>query len=337
MNYLGSSRVITNSFANHGTAEDYAGAHKSNVSIVGSGRVIKIINRFVSHEDSINYNDYLNNKNYWQDGAYYNCVSITGKNVRMHYEELGGNQIWIETYFQSQKITLRFCHLDSVLVNVGDIIKSNQVFALQGNTGLILSNKDRSDITYGSHVHLEVTDINGTFLNPINFASGEYVTNYIEQSNSRDESKKQLQILVDKINIREKPSEISTDLGDVYYNEIYTILDETDSDIYTWYKITTSDGLTGFVANKKEDNWMNILIPNEEIQENNTSGQLEENNTSNEEVKESNTSNEEVKENNTSENQVDHDEGYELIFECKKEDYYYLKLYKNEKLYIKRS
>lgn len=336
MNYLGSSRVITNSFTNHGTAEDYAGDHKSDVSIVGSGRVVKIINRFVSYEDSINYNDYLNNKNYWQDGAYYNCISITGKSVRMHYEELGGNQIWIETYFQSQKITLRFCHLDSVLVNVGDIIKSNQVFALQGNTGLILSSKDRSNITYGSHVHLEVTDINGTFLNPRNFASGEYITNYIEQSNSRDESKKQIQILVDKINIREKPSEISTDLGDVYYNEIYTILDEIDSDIYTWYKISTNNGLTGFVANKKEDNWMNTLMPNEKTQ-------VEENNTSNQEktqTEESNSNREtaQVEENNSSnqEAEVDHKEEYELIFECKKEDYYYLKLYENEKLYIKR-
>lgn len=314
MNYLGSSRVITNSFSNHGTAEDYAGNHKSNISIIGSGRVVKIINRFVSHEDSINYNDYLNHKNYWQDGVYYNCISITGKSVKMHYEELGGNQIWIETYFQNKKIILRFCHLDSILVNVGDIVKSNQIFALQGNTGLVLSNKDRSDVTYGSHVHLEVIDANGTYLDPRNFALGKYITNYIEQSNSRDEAKKQIQILVDKINIREKPDETSTDLGDVYFNEIYTILDEIDSDVYTWYKITTNIGLTGFVANKKGDNWMNILIPKDTTQ-----------------PKENNTSNEET--------EVDHNEKeeYELIFECKKEDYYYLKLYENEKLYIKRN
>ena len=97
MNYLGSERVITNSFTSHNTAEDYAGNHKSNVSFNGYGKVIKIINYFHSHEDSINYNNYLNNRNNWKDGNYYNCVSITGKIVKMHYSELGGNQIYIET------------------------------------------------------------------------------------------------------------------------------------------------------------------------------------------------------------------------------------------------
>ena len=46
MIYLGSSRVITNDFSTHKTAEDYAGNHQSDISIVGSGRVIKIVNRF---------------------------------------------------------------------------------------------------------------------------------------------------------------------------------------------------------------------------------------------------------------------------------------------------
>ena len=85
-----------------------------------------------------------------------NCKSITGKQVRMHYNEIGGNQIWIETYQGNEKITLRFAHLDSVLVNVGDVVNSNTVIAKQGNTGLVLSNKSRSDSSYGSHVHLEL-------------------------------------------------------------------------------------------------------------------------------------------------------------------------------------
>ena len=68
MIYLGSQRVITNSFSNHKTAEDYAGAHLSEVKINGTGVVTKVINRFKSHEDSINYNDFLNNKIAWKDG-----------------------------------------------------------------------------------------------------------------------------------------------------------------------------------------------------------------------------------------------------------------------------
>lgn len=42
MIYLGSQRVITNSFSNHKTAEDYAGAHLSEVKINGTGVVTKV-------------------------------------------------------------------------------------------------------------------------------------------------------------------------------------------------------------------------------------------------------------------------------------------------------
>ena len=76
MKYLGSERVVTSDFSSHKTAEDYAGNHLSDISITGSGKVTKIINSFKSHEDSINYNSYLNNRNVWKDGNYYNCISI---------------------------------------------------------------------------------------------------------------------------------------------------------------------------------------------------------------------------------------------------------------------
>lgn len=306
MKYLGSERVVTSDFSSHKTAEDYAGNHLSDISITGSGKVTKIINSFKSHEDSINYNSYLNNRNVWKDGNYYNCISITGKKVRMHYNELGGNQVYIETYYNNQKIIMRFCHLGEVLVNVGDIVTNGQVFAKQGNTGLVLSNKKTNDITYGSHVHLEVTDKDGNYLNPRDFANGNINMNYIEQSNKIDLSKKQIQILVDKINIREMASELSNDLGDVFNNEIYDVLDVVDSTNYTWYKIKTNLGVTGYVANKKNTNWVKVLDVNQDSSEDIT---IVDNSKKNEEFK--------------------------LIFTCDKEDYYYVKLYKGEKLYIK--
>lgn len=315
MIYLGSQRVITNSFSNHKTAEDYAGAHLSEVKINGTGVVTKVINRFKSHEDSINYNDFINNKNAWKDGNYYNCKSITGKQVRMHYNEIGGNQIWIETYQGNEKITLRFAHLDSVLVNVGDVVNSNTVIAKQGNTGLVLSNKSRSDSSYGSHVHLEVTNKNGAYLNPRPYATGEITTSYLEQSNTLDKSKRQIQIIVDKINIRREASETSSDIGDVYNGEVYTIVDEVDSQVYTWYKITTSRGVTGFVASKKGANWIKVL----EVNNDNTPPIT----VVDEEKKED--KKEEVK-------KIEK----KLIFTCDKEDYYYIKLYPGEKLYLEK-
>lgn len=317
MIYLGSTRVITNTFASHKTAEDYAGNHQSEVKINGTGRVTKVINRFKSHEDSINYNDFINSQNIWKDGNYYNCISITGKQVRMHYDELGGNQIWIETYNGNEKITLRLAHLDSVLVNVGDVVNSNTVIARQGNTGLVLSNKSRSDKTYGSHVHLEVINQNGTYLNPRGYATGEIVTSYLEQSNTLDKNKRQIQIIVDKINIRKEASETSTDLGDVYNGEVYNILEEVDSPVYTWYKITTNRGVTGFVASKKGTSWIKVLEVN------------------NDNIPPITIVDEEPKEEPKEENNQEEKE-MKLIFTCEKEDYYYIKLYPKEKLYLEK-
>lgn len=308
MRYLGSERIVSYPFSDHITAEDYAGNHKSEVSIPSRAKVVRTINRFKSHEDSINYNEFLNNKNNWRDGNYYNCISITGKNVRMHSDELGGNQIWLETYDNNNLITLRLCHLDSVNVKVGDIVEKDQVIGFQGNTGLVLSNKNKSDITYGSHVHLEVINRDGNYLNPRKYANGEITTNYISQSNNRDEAKKQIKILVDKINIREKADQLSLDIGDVFMDEIYTVLDTVDNN-YIWYKISTNTGIIGYVASKKDEKWIELLEP---VQEKPVSD------------KDDDKKNSEQK------------DDYKLIFNCGKEDYYYLKLYKGEKLYIKK-
>lgn len=300
MMYLGSNRVVTNSFSSHKTAEDYAGNHLSNVVMYGKGKVVRIIDKFLSHEDSINYNTFLKNESAWRDGNYYNCISITGKSVRMKYDELGGNQVFIETYDGDKKLQFCFAHLDSILVKVGDIVDANVVIGRQGNTGLVLSSKNTSDTTYGSHVHLEILDRNGNYIDPRKYASGEVLTTYLEQSNIIDNTKEQIHILVDKINIRAKATVLSDDIGDVYFNEVYTVLDSTDDGIYTWYHIETSLGLQGYVASKHNSNWVELY-----------SLKYPDNN-----------------------NDVTEDDRFKLIFTCPGDDTYYIKLKKGEKLYI---
>lgn len=304
MNYLGSNRVITNPFSSHITAEDYAGEHQSLVSICGKGKVTKVIQKFKSHEDSINYNDFLNNKSTWKDGNYYNCISITGKEVRMHYEELGGNQVYIETYEGDHLLCFRIAHLDSISVNVGDIVDENTIIGYQGNTGLVLSSKPLSDPTYGSHVHLEITNSDGKYIDPRPYASFSSHTTYIEQSNILDSSKYQFKVNVDKINIREKPSTESRDIGDVYLNEVYDILSEVDSEQYTWYQIKTNRGLIGYVANLKNSNWLTIVEPNKDLEPDIEVGD------------------------SITEEAI-------LTFQCKEEGYYYIYLYPGEKLILK--
>lgn len=308
MIYLGAERVVTNDFNNHGTAEDYSGIHKSNVTMYGRGKVVRVINSFISHEDSINYNDFLNNQQNWKDGNYYNCISITGKLVRMHYDELGGNQVFIETYDGNNKLLFRFAHLDSVFVKEGDIVDSSTVLGLQGNTGLVLSSKSRDDTTYGSHVHLEITNRDGVYLNPREYANGNVGTQYVEQSNVLDTTKSQFKVMVNQINIRESATTNSADIGDVYYGELYTILDVVEDDIYTWYKIITAQGLSGFVASKKGTNWVELYeSPN----------------------------NEAINDNTVNDKNDNMDLQYKLLFTCEKDGIYYLKLYKGEELYIK--
>lgn len=324
MNYLGSNRIITNPFSNHGTAEDYAGNHLSNVVLYGSGKVIRIINRFKSHEDSINYNNFLNNGNSWYRDGIYHCISITGKITLMTPDELAGNQVFVETYDGNKKLIFRFAHLDSVNVKVGDIVNENIILGLQGNTGLVLSSKNVSDKTYGSHVHLEVIDENNNYVNPRMYASGEVRTTYQLQTNSRDENKLQFIVNVDVINIRESAGVNSNDIGNVYINEIYDILESIDDGTYIWYKIRTSTGVEGYVAYLKNSNWITVFEPKkEEIQEENSAN-------SNEAIDEKIDENNNIKD----DNEVVYD-NLELIFECVKDDYYYIYLKNGEKLYIK--
>lgn len=324
MKYLGSERSITQSFSKHGYAEDYSGGHLSILSINGSAKVIKVVNKYKCHEDSINYNDFLNNQKKWKSGNYYNCISITGKTTTFYYDELGGNQVHLETYYNNSKYTLKLKHLASVNVNVGDIVTKDTVIGYQGNTGLVLSSKSKDNPTYGTHVHFEVSDENGKTINPRKFADGSIEYNYASQSNILDDTKRQIQILVKSINIRKEASELSEDLGNVYEGEIYDVLGEVDSAIYTWYKIKTNYNLEGYVASKKDAEWIKLSEPDESIITPDDGGDEVENDPVQEPE-------------NNDENVPVTDDKKVLIFECQKDGEYYLNLKKGEKLFLEKN
>jgi len=303
MMLLGSERIVTQNYDRHKYAEDYAGIHLSDIKINGQAKVLKVVNKYEPYQDTINYNDYLNNKNSWKDGLYYNCLSISGKRVRYHQAELGGNQVTLETYNGSKKLFFNILHMASVLVNEGDLIDSNTIIGKQGNTGLVLSNKDKTDYTYGSHVHFEIRDEDYNPINPRDYALFNIKVNYIEQSNQIDNSQKQIKVLADKINIRAAGSVNSQDIGDVFRGEIYTVLGEEEDNQYYWYKIKTNLGLKGFVANEKGKRWLLVFEPNLCIE-----GECE---------------------------IVDDISEEGLVFICPKDDLYAIRLKKDEKLYIK--
>ncbi len=299
---LGNERYVSQDYVTHKTAEDYSGGHKTPIKFYGSGKVTRVVNKYKSHEDSINYYDFTTNQYRYKDGSYYNCISITGKEVRFKNDELGGNCVVIESYFDGELYTLGTYHMDEVLVNVGDIIDSNTVVGYQGNTGLVASSKAKTDPTYGTHIHFEVKK-NNTFVNPRDYAIGNKIGTYISQSNEKNTSVLQLGVLVDDIRIRESASISSLILGKVTAGDIYTVLDSSEDASYTWYKIKTNTGITGYIASSLTENWIEVYNPmnSEEKQE---EGEKE-----------------------TS--------SLKEIFLCPKSDLYYIRLVEGETLYIK--
>lgn len=79
--------------------------------------------------------------------------------------------------------------------------------------------------------------------------SNNMVDNVI-QSNERNETLDQLEIINDEINIRQDADTKSEKLGKVVKGEIYTILETKEDNYYTWYKIKTNNNIEGFIAGK---------------------------------------------------------------------------------------
>lgn len=70
------------------------------------------------------------------------------------------------------------------------------------------------------------------------------------QSNERNETLNQLEIINDEINIRQDADTKSEKIGKVVKGEIYTIIETKEDNYYTWYKIKTNNGIEGFIAGK---------------------------------------------------------------------------------------
>jgi len=127
-----------------------------------------------------------------------------------------------------------------------------------------------------------------------------------ESVNEKSELVDQIHILADKINIRESSSKNSSDLGDVYKDEIYDILKVIDNEGYTWYKIKTSTNITGYVANLASENWIEVWKKKEQ------------------------------EENPVFDDEKENDDKYIFLFKADKSDIYYIRLNENEELYLKK-
>ena len=80
-----------------------------------------------------------------------------------------------------------------------------------------------------------------------------------DQSNPRDVNKTQVKIIVKALNIRKEPTVDSKDIGTVYLDEIFTVLEHIDNDDYYWYKIKTKQGVTGYIASDRNNEYVEVV------------------------------------------------------------------------------
>ena len=82
---------------------------------------------------------------------------------------------------------------------------------------------------------------------------------YYFNSNERDKSKNQLEVITNYINIRSEANMSSDIIGQVHKGDIYTILDK-DNSYYPWYKIRTNNGKIGWIiSNYFNEKYIKIL------------------------------------------------------------------------------
>ena len=125
------------------------------------------------------------------------------------------------------------------------------------------------------------------------------LNNNVEQTNLRDDTKSQVEIITDYINIRENPNVSSDVLGKVYQGEIYTILSENNDSEYKWIEIETSNGIRGYISGV-EDYVKRLYTSNNEEQPPIDNPIIDNNNTNNENNE---NTNDNQKPNNTNNNQ----------------------------------
>lgn len=121
----------------------------------------------------------------------------------------------------------------------------------------------------------------------------------VVQSNTRDDTVKQIKIITDYINIRESESVSSKILGKVYKDEIYTVLGENSESPYHWIYIETANGIKGYISGKTE--YVSVL-GGKSNNNNNTSDNTSDNVSGTDNDSDDNTGNSNATNNNTDNN-----------------------------------
>lgn len=216
-----------------------------------------------------------------------------------------------------------YAHLDRVYVSNGQQVSQGQEIGYMGNTG----NSD------GGHTHFEVWK-NNARTNPLEYLNKDLFSN-VTSTVSRNENNNQLKVNVDDLRVRKAPATNQAIVGLAKLNGIYNYYETKVAGGYTWYRIADNQ----WIANSS--NWCTIYPQKDEEEEkmiaelNNTIkekdakiGALEQ------EIQVYKDKNSLLEKENSN---LKEDSNTYYVFEAPKQDNYFIKLDKQEKLIYKRA
>lgn len=125
-----------------------------------------------------------------------------------------------------------YAHLvyDTIPVKKGDKVKKGEYIGWMGNTGY----------SNGAHLHFEVRNQNDVKINPEPYLNNNLPASSITPNVPRNPSVNQVEVLIDQLNVRVKPSVKVQSLG--YAKKgFYNVIDSAKVEGYLWYKIGTDN------------------------------------------------------------------------------------------------
>lgn len=176
-----------------------------------------------AHHDGVDIISSSGDNNiYALEDGYVQMIRTDQNNAKTGY----GNYIWVR--YPRVNISLFYAHCKSIKLKKNDKVSKGDIIAIMGSTGASI----------GVHLHLGMTEIGSDkWINPETYNYN--VESKIKNINGvkRDETKKQVKVLVDGLRVR-KVNNINSDIiGYVLKNNVYDFYEVFKDDIYTWYKI----------------------------------------------------------------------------------------------------
>lgn len=236
-----------------------------------------------------------------------------------------GNYVYIQ---HENNYTTKYQHikLGSITVKKGDKIKKGDILGYTGDTGYAT----------GIHLHFEIRK-NNIQEDPLPYLEGTKsitsIKTYLLTPTTKNEEENQIEITIDNLRVRDNPN--GNILG--YANKgIYNIISKETKNDYTWYQVETNKyiaydpnwAILYLKATSVSKEEINVSIKTKELEE-----QIVNLNKENESLKQT------IKDLETKINSLEQEitnQNDNLIYTVEKNDTYAIKLFKGEKLYIKK-